>query len=218
MADNIVTVTCCNPECNHKFRVKHPGKAAKARYSCPACHTKVPVIFKAPELTEPVNAQGGFNVGVAKVPASQAIPGTGAAPKAQKEVPHTVMVGDLNSWTTSASATEGIMRVWMHRRLLPVSVKDFPINAQGIFTIGREDPVQVSSISITGDPSVSRRSVLIEPSTDAHGTVGFRLKVLNTKNPVYVNGMAMYTGDSIQLSFGDDIVMGQTNMKFIEKK
>lgn len=79
--------------------------------------------------------------------------------------------------------------------------------------IGRDDPDTTQDIAIRGDMSISRRSSNLEVVTATHGDgYSYRLRVLNAKNPVYINGAALHTGDGISMRPGDVIQLGMTKL------
>lgn len=86
----------------------------------------------------------------------------------------------------------------------------------GIFTLGRKDTEQPSDIQID-DPYASRRSVSIEVMPQGTG-YSFKLVVLKTTNPVFVNSNDITAGNSIYLNFGDTITLGRTKLTFKKAK
>lgn len=207
-------VQCPTEGCGKKFLVKHPGVAGARTYTCPGCGKKFNVRFEAPAApsirdTKPADSGSpaaaaahnpGINVGVARKPANK-----------------TIMAGEFNpGWTVATAPASAVLRVTMHRRFLPATVKTFNLNGYGAWTIGRHDPSQPSDIAITGDESVSRRCASIEATADAAGPI-FLLRVIKTRNPIFINGRPMSNGESIQLQPGDNITMGKTAMVFSNK-
>lgn len=85
--------------------------------------------------------------------------------------------------------------------------------SEGQTVIGREDDDEPSDISITGDDTISRRSVSINIVADDYG-FDYILKVLNASNPVRVNGKQIKVGEKVYLDVGDIITIGNTNLKF----
>ena len=109
------------------------------------------------------------------------------------------------------SNREGIL-VWnrngqmRHQILLP-----------GEITIGRTDFYEPSDISIE-DGTASRRSVkVVVTKGEQSGMFNFRLTVLRTTNPIYVNGNALYAKSSIYLNYGDNFKVGETVFTLIAK-
>lgn len=189
--------------CGHSFPVRHPGREAVLKYTCPSCHTVVPVRFKSSPAPVP-------NAGAApqpKAPAN-AMPGTVIAGQVKTDFGGTFMASD-------AVPERPVVRVTVRRPLLPDTVRDYPLGLRGSWTLGRRDDETPSDISITGDPSVSRRSAVIEacPRTDV--TSAYCLRVVKTLNPIRVNDREVGQGESVGLAFGDIIRMGQTYMQFL---
>lgn len=79
--------------------------------------------------------------------------------------------------------------------------------------IGRADEDEPSDIALSGDDTISRRSICIEVKADEYG-FDYILKVLNASNPVRVNGKIIKLGEKIYLDLGDIITIGHTNLKF----
>lgn len=85
--------------------------------------------------------------------------------------------------------------------------------SEGKTIIGREDDDEPSDISLTGDDTISRRSISIDIVPDDYG-FDYILKVLNAANPVRVNGKQIRVGEKTYLDLGDVITVGHTNLKF----
>ena len=76
--------------------------------------------------------------------------------------------------------------------------------------IGRSDHEKTSDIQID-DPFISRRSVdiRVRKSPDGSGNI-FRLQVLQTRNPVYVNSKQVNMEEQVFLSYNDKLKLGNT--------
>lgn len=85
--------------------------------------------------------------------------------------------------------------------------------SEGKTIIGRDDDDEPSDISLTGDDTISRRSISIDIVPDEYG-FDYILKVLNAANPVRVNGKQIRVGEKTYLDLGDVITIGHTNLKF----
>ncbi|MCM1140797.1 MAG: hypothetical protein NC453_19685 [Muribaculum sp.] len=90
--------------------------------------------------------------------------------------------------------------------------KDYPLGL-GSHTIGRFDSELMSDISIKNDSSMSRRSIKIDVVQSPKGFI-FKLTVLKATNPVLHNNVALTTGETICLNFGDTIILGKTRFHF----
>lgn len=84
---------------------------------------------------------------------------------------------------------------------------------EGRTVIGREDDEEPSDISLSGDDTISRRSIEINIVADEYG-FDYILKVLNASNPVRVNGKEVRIGEKKYLDVGDMITIGHTNLRF----
>ena len=209
-----VKVRCPNAGCGKQLIITHPSKACTQQFSCPACKTK----FKI-----------GFTVnGAPKAPDTDSVPAGAAAPaapaagiplniaaKPAADVKKTIRSDAFDPrWSIAPSGSSAaVLRIRMHRRLLPASEKTFNLDGIGAWTIGRRDEANPSDIQITGDCSISRRcaSIIAQPGTMS---TTYMLKVLKSKNPIFINQRPMTDNECIQLSDGDQIVMGQTSMTF----
>lgn len=188
-----ISVKCTG--CGKGFKVKHPGTATQKQYSCTACGCKFKVTFEAPGKPD-----------IKRQP----------QPEHAKEgtIQKTMPIGGFNpSWTIANPAGRAVLRVKMHRLLLPPAEKAFGLEGAGLWTIGRADSSHPTCIPITGDSTVSRGCAVIE-AIPAEVTLDFVLRIVKTSNPVYVNDEKLLTGESRQLHYGDKIVMGKTSMIF----
>ncbi|MEE1223104.1 MAG: FHA domain-containing protein [Bacteroidaceae bacterium] len=85
--------------------------------------------------------------------------------------------------------------------------------SEGKTIVGRADDEEPSDISLTGDDTISRRSISIEIVPDDYG-FDYILRVLNASNPVRVNGKQIRQGEKTYLDPGDIITVGHTDLKF----
>lgn len=83
---------------------------------------------------------------------------------------------------------------------------------KGSNIIGRKDADTVQDINISGDMSISRRSVDLRVEVITGGGYSYILNVLNAKNPVRVNNTPLHTGKSMMLRPGDVIMLGNTKL------
>ena len=108
------------------------------------------------------------------------------------------------------------LRVFTKRRFLPDIKTDYTLK-NGNYTIGREDSENQPEIPISGDVTVSRRSVRLEVFNGHDGDNQFNFTVMKAVNPVTVNGKRLMPGESIFLTIGDKIRMGKTDMELIKE-
>ena len=89
---------------------------------------------------------------------------------------------------------------------------------QGVNIIGRKDTQMPSDISIDDD-YISRRSIeiVVAKAPGNHG-FSYRMKVLTTSNPVYLNGKEIKTGQQVFLQPTDKIKIGKTTLTFKSNK
>jgi len=83
---------------------------------------------------------------------------------------------------------------------------------EGANYIGRNDSEIPSDVTID-DEYVSRRSILIEVIPVAKGYT-YKLTVKKCTNPVLINGKEQQVGNSINLNYGDTILVGNTTLTF----
>ncbi|MCM1021940.1 MAG: FHA domain-containing protein [Muribaculum sp.] len=226
----IMRITC--PYCKKSMNIKLPepapseapstsGEAPKETAAAPQNPTS-PVLKTDYSQAEPLKPEGEFKVGQRyefKCPHCKKQP-IGYTPKEAGEKKFAcpnckgpiiveatsktrIMVPDSLVCLMRGKLTQ-LRRAWFN--------KSFPLKA-GINTIGRADPTVPSDISIEGDPTISRRCIEIGVSTTGAGNV-FKLRVLHSTNPVLVNSERLNDGDSIQLNFGDIILLGKTKLRF----
>lgn len=98
------------------------------------------------------------------------------------------------------------------KKLFGLIVERYKLS-EGKTIIGRDDDDEPSDISLTGDDTISRRSISIDIIPDDYG-FDYILKVLNASNPVRVNGKQIRVGEKTYLDLGDVITIGHTNLKF----
>lgn len=85
--------------------------------------------------------------------------------------------------------------------------------SEGVTVVGRYDEEEPSDISITGDDTISRRSVAIVIG-NSRGRLECKLKVLNATNRVLVNGKEILVSSEVFLNCGDIIKLGHSKFKF----
>lgn len=82
--------------------------------------------------------------------------------------------------------------------------------------IGRKAISSTADLQIEGDPYMSRRHVDIEVIQQPDGSYQYRLNEINSKNIVKLNGREIHRNDILLLAPGDELTMGQTNVKLVE--
>lgn len=221
MAQEQASVIVACPGCGKRFKLKHPGVAGVRTYACTGCGKKFNVNFKAPAAPQAPQPPQAPRIQAARLGAVIANLSSGAqanTPPAAAAAPKkTIMAGNFNGgWTVVNEPARATLKVVMRRRLLPAATKTFNINGYGVWTIGRYDSGSPTDIAIIGDDSMSRHCASIEAIPAPAGTT-YLLRVLKTRNPIFINSRPMATGESIQLQNGDTIKMGKTMMTFSTK-
>ncbi len=89
---------------------------------------------------------------------------------------------------------------------------------QGVNIIGRRDSQMPSDINIDDD-YISRRSleIVVAKAPGNHG-YSYRLKVLTTSNPIYLNSKEIKAGQQVFLQPTDKIKVGKTTLTFKTNK
>lgn len=103
----------------------------------------------------------------------------------------------------------------IHKKFLGLSTERYRLT-EGTTIVGRDDDEEPSDISISGDETISRRSISINIVADEYG-FDYIMKVLNASNPVRLNGKPLRVGEKVYLDLGDVITLGHTNLKFDQR-
>ena len=196
---------CCwlCPKCR-KVYTETPSEPGVMRHRCNVCNaiTYITVDGKSSpnsdsEETELVRTQ--------KAQSSQPSQSSPSSQKSQPSYPSqppqppqpTLQIGELS---------EAVLR-WGG----PFRHKTEPLRV-GCNIVGRNDPKALSDINIDDD-EVSRRSVRIDVDF-YNGLYSYRLTVLRATNPVIVNGVTVLPNQTVDIHYGQNIVLGQTTIKF----
>jgi len=98
-----------------------------------------------------------------------------------------------------------------HIALFGLKTTSFQLS-EGNTIVGRYDEEEPSDISVTGDDTVSRRSVAVIIKPCCSG-LDCKLRVLNATNRVTVNGKVILVGGETPLNYGDVIKLGRTKFR-----
>lgn len=210
--------------CPHCSKVKigyTPKKEGVKGFECPYCHGKIIVTAKE---VEPL--KGSFLVGTAydlvcphcSVTITDYKPSKVGmeileCPECHERIvlevrkPTNVLRGNMTDSKNWVKGKLQLLRKWGFNKEYPLLI--------GNTVIGRYDELQMSDISVKNDPTMSRRSVIIEVSQTDNGYM-FKLKVLKAANPVLHNDVPLMVGEEVSLNFGDSIVLGQTRFRFVK--
>lgn len=227
-----MTFLCLNPECRQKIKLARPAKSGVYAITCPHCGLKKQFKLKgldesveAPKKTDnsqkqPIEVKEDFLVGIkyeltcphcnaGRIGFETEKPGhrTLSCPNCKGKI-------GMNVRNKTVAISETIQPFIGKLTLLRKGWinKDY-ILKEGKNIVGRYDESAPSDISIKKDPSMSRRSVVIDVTSSEKGYF-FKLKVLNATNPVLHNNTPLYIGDTVSLNFGDSITLGQTRFRF----
>ena len=210
--------------CPHCKKVKigyTPKKEGAKGFECPCCHGKIVVTAKE---VEPL--MGSFLTGTAydlTCPHCNATIENYRPSKVGMEALecpecHERIVLEVRKPTNVLRGSMDDSKNWLKGKLQLIRKwgfnKEYPLPV-GNTVIGRYDELQMSDISVKNDPTMSRRSVVIEVSLTENGYM-FKLKVLKAANPVLHNNAPLMAGEEVSLNFGDSIVLGQTRFCFVK--
>ncbi len=239
---DILIIQCQNAECGKKIKLRRPDKEGIIRIACPYCKKamairlpdpKPEVVQETPQQpagqdrpdnsqADSITLEGEFKVGQRyefKCPHCKKQP-IGYTPQeaGEKAFPCPYCKGRIvigaKSKTRIMTPDESVCLIRgkltkLRRGWFNAS---YPLKS-GTTTVGRTDLSVPSDISLDGDPTISRRSIEIDVTTTESGNK-FKLRVLRTTNPVLVNSERLNEGESIQLNFGDIILLGKTRLRF----
>lgn len=210
------TILC--PHCKSIKMGYVPQEAGEKGFPCPKCHGRISV--KARDV-DPVD--GDFTVDQ---------PCRLQCPHCNNPIVHTPENEGLN--TFHCPTCSGRVAIEAHKSTTPINLsvsvnhirgklqllrkwgfnKSFPLPV-GHHVIGRYDDDAQSDIAIKDDPSMSRRSIEIDVDQSEKG-YSYKLKVLKSTNPVLHNNQPLNNGDVISLNFGDSIILGKTQLRFVK--
>ncbi|MDL2277524.1 FHA domain-containing protein [Parabacteroides sp. OttesenSCG-928-G07] len=88
---------------------------------------------------------------------------------------------------------------------------------EGVIIIGRHSNASKANFQIeTSDRAMSREHIRIEIKKDAAGRYKHYLSDNNSKNHTLYNGSCLTDGEIVILKNNDEIVIGQTSLRFVE--
>jgi predicted Zn finger-like uncharacterized protein len=93
----------------------------------------------------------------------------------------------------------------------------FPLQDEGLYIVGRKAATSNANIAIdTQDKAMSRNHIHIEVKKGAHGNPIHSLSDRQSKNHTRYNGRYLDEGEVIVLKNNDEIVIGDTVLRFCE--
>lgn len=238
MANHILTFPC--PHCKQQVRVKPPQKSGIYKITCPHCQYKanlklpgadsinmpqqgaapraaspqppIPQMPPRPQMPQmqPQPQMPGMQQQPARpqMPVRQ-VPIPQMPPQQQTDPTHTFAVNRGAAAFGGLPQSRGQAKL---ERLGKMFNDSYPLRP-GITTVGRYDDAVNSDIAVKGDTYMSRRSVSIDMAYDNMRGFTYRLRVLNTTNPVLLNGQNVPVGAEAFLNFGDVITLGRTQFR-----
>lgn len=88
---------------------------------------------------------------------------------------------------------------------------------EGTNVLGRVAKSGTADLKISSDPYMSRRHLQIDVVKTSHG-LEHRLVEIDSKNIIILNGRPIQRGDVLKLTFGDRMILGQTEVLFDQPK
>lgn len=84
--------------------------------------------------------------------------------------------------------------------------------ASGVNVLGRDSQDSAATVKVAPDPYMSRQHARLTVMPSEAGII-FRLSAMNSTNPVFVNNRKLNSGETVELRFGDTILLGMTYVK-----
>lgn len=187
------------PRCNYLGPASKFPVVVKRKCVCPACHKGV---FIADDVKSPV-----------KCPHCGSLNGRDAYHSAQAPVPHPddnnpTRVIDINNCRPGVLVVTSDGNFWRGART-PIQLHN------GINRIGRaSQSVHVEVPLPTDDPQMSRCHAMIKMEQKPNGEILHFLEDANSKNGTYCRNQLLSRGDSVVLTKGDIIRLGNTELMF----
>lgn len=223
MATEKLVYNC--PACKEQITVKRPLVSGVYKMTCPHC--RFPHQLKLPGMDKLGAPAAPAAPAAAKAPAAPAAPAApqAAAPSAPAVPPPFAGIRVAGPGVAAPadpaapSKTETIVTKRMGQAKLTQLGSMFSFNKSydlplGENIIGRPDAAQPSDIAISGDDTISRRSVKITVTRDELKGYSYKIKVLKSTNPVMLNDSPLdFEYDEPYLNFGDIIKLGRTSLR-----
>lgn len=215
-----IKISC--PKCGHNFnlRAANPAALMSKNFNCPKCGGSTPfapllrragvrVQPSAPPMGGPAPLRthlAGGAPGVSGGGTQMAMPGV-ASGGTQMAVPGAGIGGAFSD--PRIAQRKPVLKVIETGRLFPLAV--------GQFILGRDSADSRATLRLAPDPYMSRSHAHLSVSYGATGMVKLVLTPMNSQNVVYVNGARISAGASVELHPGDEILLGMTNITYIER-
>ena len=220
-----IKIAC--PQCGRKYNLKAPNPAAlmTKTFNCPKCEAKVafaPLLRKAGiplSPDSPVIPGGihdgraipptGMNSGVninPNSPVTNLITGDGNQVAATG---HTMVAGPAGKKLAGGVGQRGFFLIKESGKVIPL--------AQGRHILGRDSSDSGATLRIAPDPYMSRRHAHLEVVAIGGGVLRSMITGLNSGNDIFINGGRIRPGATVQLTPGDEILLGMTTLCSIVK-
>lgn len=213
---NVIKITCRS--CGKELNIPAPQQPGIYTVTCPFCQGQMKVKYNPKPITFATPMQPTPTANPMPTPMQSPMPNPMPANNAAQHNPtrrFNMQGGMPGAMPFSAPtpqpqpAANGVARLSMVR--LGCDKEYFPLHV-GENIIGRRDDSQPSDVAIDGDMTMSRRSVKIVVSF-VNGGCQYQLTVLKAANPVQVNGTAVAMGQTVPLTMGASIYLGQTMLR-----
>lgn len=191
--------------CSVLFQVAIPPKSGTYRYVCPSCKNGIDIRFNLPPKAQEGDTVQQTETGNGLASENKMTDAPLQERKPTKKLPNDGLNGS------------GCLEIVRFGGMLGgIANTRFPLH-MGLNTVGRADSDTPSDINIKNDPTISRRSVIIEVIPKENGFL-FKMKVLRAANPVLHNDKPLMEGEIIYLNYGDSIRLGRTTLRFNKLK
>lgn len=208
----IANVKC--KHCGAAFRISVPAKGGLIKVKCPNCKGELGFKFNVSQPSEenpeaqpaqqPTQANSNPQTPTARQQSAQ-----------QPSPQHNSEPEEKTRHFLASDMLEGTGKVVQIRGFLKKNLS-FPLH-EGDNVIGRADFSKPSDIQIEGDNTISRQSVNIKVESNILGS-SFMFTVMQSKNPVILNGKPLIPNDPRFLKYGDTFTLGCTQFRFEKEK
>ncbi|MBO7489659.1 MAG: FHA domain-containing protein [Bacteroidales bacterium] len=220
------------PESGKTMKVQAPTKPGSIVFDCPFCGKKHQVVFTEEDIAK---ANAASEVKIIEFTGVVGEEQNDKCPTCGKEIVYTRNEGGIYDFECPhchqklrksfvVKTEHGNKKTMDRAKLVLVKKGLVGMRRKEVFTlhegqniVGRYDNGANSDISIKGDDTMSRRSIAIDVIRQDKGYL-YKMRVLRSLNPVYVNDNVLMVDESRYLNFGDRIVLGKTMLTFEKKE
>lgn len=212
-----ISVKCPNPKCDAIIKFQKNIALKEIKVPCPHCHSLLQIYFNVDETPQSCKVSLISNTSSIN---SDSIKEKKTIYKKIKQDPSKNIYKDLYENDISPIKTpqkkRKIKDIYLtYCRFWGLIKERYPLTESKTI-VGRYDENFPSDISLKGDDTISRQSIVIYIESDEYG-FDYKLKVLNATNIVKVNDKKIKVGEEVFLEFGDIIKLGKSKLIFDNK-